>query len=340
MKISKESFFSVGSELKISKEQVERYWSQLEQRGERESTPFAKALFYFGAMIIIAGMTWLMDLGWERFGGGGIFLIATIYALLFTWMGNVLWEKKGLRIPAGLLVTIALCMVPLAVYGLQVYFNFWPDPEGETYATFYRLVNGNWIIMELATIVVGLLLLYFFRFPFLTVPIYVAVWFLTMDIATVLFGVDVTWKQRSWISVIVGGILLAFGFIADRKKRFDYGFWAFLFGTVSFWGGLGGLIVDKNELVFFVYSLINLSMMGAAILLRRNVLMVFGAIGVFLYLAHLAHNIFADSIAFPFALTAIGLGVISLGILYQKNLEWIEKNILMLLPEKLRSFLD
>src|SRR6267378_7179722 len=36
--------------------------------------------YYFGALLVIGAMGWLMTLGWEKFGGQGIFLIATLYA--------------------------------------------------------------------------------------------------------------------------------------------------------------------------------------------------------------------------------------------------------------------
>jgi CHASE2 domain-containing sensor protein len=58
---------------------------------------------------------------------------------------------------------------------------------------------------------------------------------------------------------------------------------------------------------------------GLAGLLRRPVFMVFGAMGVAAYLGYLSYEVFADSLLFPLVVTLIGLGVIGLGLLYQKR---------------------
>src|SRR5713226_1342199 len=73
--------------------------------------------YYFGALLVISAMGWLMTLGWEAFGGKGIFLIATLYAFFFTMAGLRLLAQPQTRTPGGLLVTMAVCMTPLAVYG-------------------------------------------------------------------------------------------------------------------------------------------------------------------------------------------------------------------------------
>jgi hypothetical protein len=42
-----------------------------------------------------------------------------------------------------------------------------------------------------------------------------------------------------------------------------------------------------------------------------------------MYLGHLSYKVFRDSMLFPLALSAIGLGVVGLGILWQKREEAI-----------------
>lgn len=343
MKITKDSFFAVGSQLKMPQEQMQAFWAGLEEKESSTQSPFAKYLYYLGALIVILAMTWFMTIAWEVFGGGGIFLIATTYAVICTLLGVVLWPKEGLRIPAGLLITIAVCMTPLAIYGLEHYFNVWPADQNispEHYPEFYQRVEGRWVIMELGTILAGAVALYFFRFPFLTVPIFCATWFLIMDIIPFLFGTKLTWDLSSWIIMVYGLVLVAIGFILDRRKKEDYGFWSYLFGTLSFWAGLNGLVWDKGEFVLFIYLIVNLLMMCLSIILKRTVLMVFGAIGLFAYLSHLAYDLFEHSILFPFALSFIGLAIIYLGILYQRNIKQIEESVLNCLPASLRALLN
>ncbi len=53
--------------------------------------------------------------------------------------------------------------------------------------------------------------------------------------------------------------------------------------------------------------------------LRRRVFAIFGVIGVFGYLVYLSGSLFSHSYAFPIFIALIGLGIIFLGIKYQKN---------------------
>ena len=80
------------------------------------------------------------------------------------------------------------------------------------------------------------------------------------------------------------------------------------------------------------YCLINLVLMGVAVLLRRPVFMVFGALGVAAYLGYLAYDVFAESLLFPVLVSLIGLGVIGLGLLYQKHREPLSQSVRSALP--------
>lgn len=336
MHISKERFFAEGSQLHFTRQQLEVFWERLEK--EPASPSLIKYLYYFGAMIVIGSMSWFMTLGWAFFGGGGMLLIAAGYAVIFALLGSWLWNKEGMRVPGGLLITIAVCMVPLAVYGLQTYFHLWPE-QGENYPDFYRYIDANWVLMEVATILAGALALAFFPFPFLTAPIAFAAWFLSMDIAPLFFKQNLEIVQRGWVSIFFGIAMLAIAYFLDLKKKGGYAFWSYLFGTLSFWGGLSAVFWDKGEGMLVIYLILNLLMMGVGVLLRRNVLVIFGAIGTFAYLSHLAYDIFKDSILFPFTLTGIGLAVILLGILYQKNVVRIETFLLNKLPGGIRKWI-
>lgn len=339
MEISKKDFLSISEKLKIPKEQSEELWASLE-KGSSKSSALSKLIYYFGALIVICAMSWFMTLGWEWFGGGGLFFISLAYAALFLCIGALLWKKEDLRIPAGLLVTMAVCMVPLAIYGLEEYWKIWPSENPGNYQDFYTRIKGSWIFMEIGTIVAGLIALYFFPFPFITAPIFFAAWFLAMDICPLLFGENYTWQQQSWISLFFGLGLMVIGFLTDREKKPEYGFWSYLFGTISFWGALTSLVWDKHEFILFLYCLFCIFMMFLSIILRRKILMICGALGAFAYLSHLSYEIFKDSILFPFILSFIGLAVIFFGVLYQKNIDWIEAKANAIIPESVRRYLN
>ncbi|THF66706.1 MAG: DUF2157 domain-containing protein, partial [Methylophaga nitratireducenticrescens] len=82
------------------------------------SFDFTHVLYYMGGLIAIGAMTLFMTLGWESFGGWGIFFISLAYAGVGLKLANH-FETKGLAIPAGICATFVVALTPLAIYGLQ-----------------------------------------------------------------------------------------------------------------------------------------------------------------------------------------------------------------------------
>jgi hypothetical protein len=92
-----------------------------------------------------------------------------------------------------------------------------------------------------------------------------------------------------------------------------------LFGVVAFWGGLTSMD-SGSEWSRLGYAFVNVCLIGIAIKLRTTVFLVFGAIGIFIYICHLAYEVFADSIFFPFVIAFLGLGLILVTVLVQRQL--------------------
>ena len=184
----------------------------------------------------------------------------------------------------------------------------------------------------------GLLALRFRRFPFITFPIAFALWYMSMDLTPLFVGrYDFTFDERAWVSLIFGALLLVVAYLVDlRGKGEDYAFWLYFFGLAAFWGGMTSLNSD-SEVSKFIYFLINLGLIGISLLLRQRVFLVAGSIGSFIYLGHLAWEIFEDSLMFPFVLTLGGLAVIALGVWYQKRRQAIEARLLGLFPASVRA---
>ncbi len=348
MNISKENFDQAARSASLDAGQTETLWRELERRttSHPASSRFdlAHLAYYFGAMVVLGAMGWFMSSAWEAFGGEGIFLIAAIYALVFAAGGWKLWNRPQaeLRTPGGLLVTLAVGMMPLMIYGLERWLNWWPQADPGNYENFHPYVDGSWIVMELGTVLAGVVALRFVPFPFLTAPMAFALWFLSMDLTPILFHrPDYTWDERKWVSLYFGLGMLALAFAVDLRRRWrgpDYGFWLSLFGLMAFWGGLTSM--DSNsETGKLLYCAINLVLMFAGVLVSRRASVLFGAIGVNIYLAHLAHEVFADSLLFPFVLSVLGLLVIAAGVVFQRRSERWRMGILARLPTHLRELL-
>lgn len=193
--------------------------------------------------------------------------------------------------------------------------------------------------MEMGTITTGVIALRARRFPFLTAPIAFSLWFMSMDVAPLLYGnTTVTGNEREWVSVGFGLVILLVAYFVDLRVRAgeDFSFWGYVFGLMAFWGGLS--VMDSgSELSRFIYCLINIGLISLSVVLRQRVFIVFGSAGVFGYLSHLSYTVFKDSLLFPVALSMIGICVIWLGVLYQRNGYKLEKAIQDHLPASLRD---
>ena len=299
---------------------------------------FTNVLYYFGGMIAIGAMTLFMTLGWQAFGGWGMFAIATAYALA-ALLGARLLLNKNLPTPAGILAALAVALVPLALYGLQNGLGMWPIAR--PYRDYQYFIDWRWAAMEIGTLAAGAIILYLYRLPFAVMPIAVTLWFMSMDFAPLLAGgMDPDWKFRKLVSMVFGIAMLCLAMYVDirSKRRPDYGFWLYIFGTFAFWGALS-LSDSSSQLGKFLYACFNAGLIFAGAVLARRVFTVCGSLGVFGYLVYLSYSVFKDSLLFPIALTALGLALVVSGIWWQRHEAGIRAHFRSFLPSGLRESL-
>jgi len=325
----------------LDEPQAERLWAFLnEQVQQTPSFRLTHILYYLGGLIAIGAMTLFMNLGWERFGGWGVFFITLAYAGVGLWLTEYFLHRRQLSIPAGITATFVVVLTPLAVYSLQTALNWWPDEA--SYRDYHYYVSWKWLLMELATLVSGAVILWRYRLPFSVMPVAVTLWYMSMDLTPFLFGSeDYNWELRKFVSLWFGllTVLLAFWVDIRTQGSRDYAFWLYLFGVIAFWGGLSSMH-SNSELGKVIYCCINLVMIGIGAMLARRVFAIFGGLGVAAYLGYLAHEVFEDSLMFPFALTFIGLGIIYLGILWQRHETRLGTKLRSLLPAPLRALVE
>ena len=339
MNITKKKLNDAAAEDIISVQQADTLYEFLSlQDQDVPKFTFTHVLYYLGGLIAIGAMTLFMNLGWELFGGAGILFISLLYAGIGFKITNSL-AAKGLAIPAGICATFVVCLTPLAIYGFQQWLGFWPDES--VYRDYHRYIKWNWLYMELGTLAIGAAVAWRYKFPFLIMPIAVTLWYLTMDITAMISGGDLTWQLRKIVSLYSGLLMIGLAFWIDirSRRKADYAFWIYIFGVIAFWGGLSSQN-SNDEFSKFIYFCINLLMIGVGVVLVRRVFVVFGAIGSCGYIGYLAYDVFKDSLLFPIVLTAIGLGIIYIGILWQKHEQKITKKLRLFLPTPLRGLLE
>ncbi len=289
-------------------------------------------LYYFGAFIIISTMGWYLGNVWDKFGHGGLLALSILYFFIFVFIGNFLW-KKDKKTPGGLLYVCAVSVVPLIVWTFECLVGIMPKELNE-YNDFHILIRSGWIMLELATIFVGLIFLKFRKFPLLTLPICYAMWYLSMDIVPFLLGQETapTWGMRNFATTVFAILMLGYALKSDCNKQNseNYSHWLYIFGATMLWGVIISILAQfkwDNEFAYFLTALFNFGYMFISILIRRKVFMVWGAIGFWAYLGHLAFEIFKDTPIFPIVLVIFGLLVIFFGIYYSKNCKTLEDKL-------------
>jgi len=295
----------------------------------------AHIAYYLGALLIIGAMGWFITDAWDKLSGIALVFIALAYAVVFGWVGALLYRRSATLIPGGLLTAVAVCMTPLAVYGGERQLGWWTATDPGSYTHFHPYIDGSWVLMEAMTILVAAIALKHIRFPFITAPAAYALWYMSMDATALISGNHWTFHQQCWISVVFGLVMLGVAYFADGETDKDFSFWFYLFGLITFTGGLS-LLGGGSQVGKAIYCLLHLLLIVASIVLQRRAFLIFGALGVFIYLADEATGFFRNSFGFTFALTALGIAFITAGILFKRNEDRLTAWLSPLIPLRVR----
>ncbi|MEO5339674.1 MAG: hypothetical protein H7837_04010 [Magnetococcus sp. MYC-9] len=341
MEIRKSDLEQAVQQQVMTAEVQERLWRFLEERQlQRPIFRGLHILYYVGGMIAIGACSLFMTLGWELFGGWGLFSLALGMAGGMVTVGRWLLEEKELPIPAGILLALTVVLVPLALYGLQNGLGWWA--EGMPFREYHTRIDKRWLLMELGSLAAAALLLWRFRLPFAVMPVAVTLWYMSMDLLPFLAG-QLPWsgKLAHAISMVFGLGMLLLALWVDLRTRDDkdFAFWLYLFGLFAFWGSLS-LMEAGNEWDRLLYGCLNMGLLVVGGILRRRAFAVFGALGVAGYLFHLSHRLFVNSMLFPFVLIGLGLGLVYLGLLWQRHEAALATRYRCLLPSSVREMLE
>lgn len=312
MKISQSDLAAAAKAGVITNEQAKKlaeFWQ--ETHADVPSFKLTHILYYFGGFLAISAISLFVTSAWDLLYGLPLFILSTLLFIFGLLLTRYFLDKK-LTIPAGIMATFSLVVVPLAVYNLQSWLGYFPKTSFD-YVDYHSYVSWSWMPMEVTTLLAGVVMLYIYRFPFLVFPIAVTLWYMSMDLVPLILHKDsFSWESRSLFSMYFGLIMLVIAFYLDIRNdddKKDYAFWLYLFGVMAFWGGLSSQN-STSELSRFIYCLINIFMILISVFLNRRVFAVFGAIGVLGYIGHLSFSVFANSIGFPIALVFMGVLII------------------------------
>ena len=303
-------------------------------------------LYYLGGLLAISAASLFATLAVESMGMQVLLVISLIYAACAT-VAAIWFEKRGLGVPASLFATLAIALTPLTVFALQHILGFWSESgDTEHYRDYHMWIDWRWLVMELSTLFVGVLMLRRFRYPVLVLPIAVTLWYMGMDIVPALimqadmFGSE-SWEFRKTISLVFGLCMLLVALVVDLRSKTsrDYAFWLYLFGLLTFCGALS--MMGSGQLSGkLVYLALHFGLIFIGTVLARRTFTVFGGIGIMLVLGDLSWHMFANSFSFMVVLTLLGFSRIGAGIWWSKHEALISAKLRGILPQDLRKRLE
>ena len=179
-------------------------------------------------------------------------------------------------------------MVPFTVYCIERALNWWPKEDPGLFQTFQIYVRGGWVVIEISTILTGLVYLSIVKFPFLLFPVSWMLWFLSMDLAPFLPEWYRGWRgmleARRQLSVVFGLAMIIAGRFLEIKLGADpdFGFWLYLFGLLTFWFAVT-FDFPEYDLHGSLYLLLNIAFCLVGSHLDRNTFHVFSMMGISIY---------------------------------------------------------
>ena len=154
-----------------------------------------------------------------------------------------------------------------------------------------------------------------------------------MDIVLIILQTNIfTWTDRAIVSRVFGITMLGIAYGVDIKYKKDYSFWLYLFGLIILTSGLS-VFYNRETIMLLIFGFTHILLIGFSIIIERNVFLVFGIIGIMEFLSRLSYKYFEGSPLFPFTFTLIGVGLIIIGIYYQKSRSIINGKITKHIPD-------
>jgi len=301
----------------------------VEMAGARESPrgfTWITIAYYLGALTVMFAFGWFLIDRWEALGPVGILAVTSIYAALFVVTGEYL-RRQGYRVAGALVTALAVGMVPLVVWAIQKNLGLWPDELGSPGGPFDGVGRGrvtrlmsNLIVIDLATVVAAAAAFRRLRFGFLLAPAAIALALLPRMLVELVLGEELGRHAEAWIFAATGAGLLTLAFAIDRRDhdRADFAYWFYLVGVIVSLVSMAQLW-DRYPAMRHLAPIAGLMIIIASLTLRRVILLAFGGVLVYAYLAWLAFDLFRSSTFFPIVLATLGLSIILAAVWVQRS---------------------
>ncbi len=267
-------------------------------------------LYYFGGFLALLSFTLFIGMNWEDLPQWARFAIALIALLVTGGLGLWLRFSQKFELAGGLLLFVATAILPLLVYTVISLAGFWA--EG---ASFYELRFAV-LAMGLVSLGGAIAVLYYTRFPLITLLVAGFAHLTLIDLVQVIWGENFLFNEST---VIISAIFILLGIWITLRGLKPYAFWVKLYGLIWLLFTFSILFFESESVLFgLLYLGVYLVIAAVSLYLREAMFMVFAIISIYLYIFNLVFDIFEGSALFPLILGIIGLSIVLLAVLFQK----------------------
>jgi hypothetical protein len=301
-------------------------------RGEeveaRSGFNWVNVAYLLGALLVLYAFGWFLVRRWAALGAWGVLGVVAVYATMFLATGRWL-DRRGFSRAATVAVVLCVGLTPLLAWAILSLSGEWPALSavelGPAYATY---MGSRWLILSLATILLGLVAIRQRRDPLLTLPIAVATWWSLFSLDQTMEVARESLAYQRWIMIAYSLVVVGIAEVIERWQRRESAASGQPLGDFAgaFWlVGLSGFAVAYTALWLRLegwrhfLAAVAAGVVVLSIVLKRRIVFAFGLLGTVGYLAFLAEDVFKTGVAFPLVLAAIGVATIAVTVWLQKR---------------------
>jgi hypothetical protein len=316
-------------------DEVQRLWEELTGPEREKPPPTGRILglgpviaVYLGLLFLVAASVSLLAIYWRDLGAWGILTLAVLFAAGSLWASESL-RRRLLPQPADVLEAVGVGWVGLVTYAVERITGVWPRGVSDI-----DHVHIGLTIVAAAGVAAGLVLLALRPDALLLVPLSMATGLLAVDAAELVFGNDLSPRQRVAFLAPVGLAWIGGGLWLDVTRRRVYATWAHWVG-LAIAGGAVVVLVPKTVPGFTLIGTLGVIALFFSAFVRHWSFTVIGAAGVLM--ATTSAIAMLGGIA-PLLIALVGLALIVVGLRWSRWRETIRAVVLARMPEGARSF--
>jgi hypothetical protein len=282
---------------------------------------------YLGLLLVVAASVSVLAIYWHDLGAGGILALGVLF-LAGSLAASESLRRGLLPQPADVLEAVAVGWVGLVTYAVERLTGVWP------YVSDIDHVHVGLTIIALAGLAAGVVLLALRPDPLLIVPLSLATGVLAVDAAELVFGNDLSPRQRVTLLLPVGFAWIGGGLWLDVTRRRAYATWAYWVGLATAGGALV-VLVPKTVPGFTAIGVLGAIALFFSAFVRHWSFTVVGAVGVLMATTSAMGMLGGMA---PLLIALVGLGLILVGLRWSRWRETIRAAVLARMPKAARSF--